>query len=111
MEAVTCTSGSPGLLNTMVGDPVPYFGDSLEEDRLRHRARNGEFNTHVKYALDELQDVLTAIEAALAALTVISLLGELLPSEWSNLPPALLARKLTNLGHTLLRGRIPGVNL
>jgi hypothetical protein len=62
-------------------------------------------------AKDELEDVLATLEAGLAALKAISLLDEPIPEAWGNLRAVPLARKLNVLGHTLLRGRIAGVNL
>ena len=55
--------------------------------------------------------MIATIEAVLSALKAISLLGEPIPIEWSNLHPVLLARKLNVLSHTLLRGRIAGESL
>jgi len=87
------------------------LGDGPRIDQLRDRARAGEFSKYVPLALDELEDVIAVLEAALSALKAISLLGEPIPANWGNLHPVHLARKLNVLGHTLLRGRIAGVNL
>ncbi len=88
----------------------PLDGNALSE-KLRVRARSGSLDGHVRLAIDESEDVLTTLEAALAALKAISVLDEPIPQVWGNLHPLLLARKLNVLGHTLLRGRIAGVNL
>jgi len=80
-------------------------------DRLRDSAKKGRFTAHLPLALDELEDALATLEAALSALKAISLLDEPIPGAWGNLHAVLLARKLNFLGHTLLRGRIAGVNL
>jgi hypothetical protein len=87
------------------------LGDGARIDQLRERARAGEFAKYVPLALDELEDVIAVLEAALSALKAVSLLGEPIPANWGNLHPVHLARKLNVLGHTLLRGRIAGVNL
>jgi hypothetical protein len=85
--------------------------DTDQIDKLRAQARRGEFTGHVPLAMDELEDALATLEAGLAALKAISLLDEAIPEAWGNLRSAPLARKLNVLGHTLLRGRIAGVNL
>lgn len=87
------------------------LGDGARIDQLRERARAGEFAKYIPLALDELEDVIAVLEAALSALKAVSLLGEPIPANWGNLHPVHLARKLNVLGHTLLRGRIAGVNL
>lgn len=87
------------------------IGDTARINQLRERALDGELSKYAPLALDELEDVITALEAAQAALKAASLLGEPIPATWGNLHPVLLARKLNGLGHTLLRGRIAGVNL
>ncbi len=79
--------------------------------RLRERARNGQLHKYHPYALDELEDALAVIEAALVALKAISALDERIPGTWSNLHPMELARKINGVGHTLLRGRIAGMNI
>lgn len=88
----------------------------LDEDhphigRRREQAMQGKLTAYIPLAMDELEDVLATLEAALAALKAISLLDEPIPGDWGNLHPILLARKLNGLGHVLLRGRIAGVNL
>lgn len=80
-------------------------------DRLRDQAKQGRFRQHLPLALDEMEDVLATLEAALAALKVASLLDEPISGTWANLHPVHLARKLNQLGHTLLRGRIAGVQI
>ncbi len=80
-------------------------------EQLREQARHGRFMAHLPLAMDELEDVLATLEAGLAALKAISLLDEPIPEAWGNLRAVPLARKLNVLGHTLLRGRIAGVNL
>ena len=80
-------------------------------EQLREQARHGRFTAHLPLAMDELEDVLATLEAGLAALKAISMLDEPIPESWSNLRAVPLARKLNVLGHTLLRGRIAGVNL
>lgn len=80
-------------------------------DRLRDQAKQGRYRKHVPLALDEMEDVLATLEAALAALKVASLLDEPISGTWANLHPVLLARKLNQLGHTLLRGRVAGVQI
>lgn len=90
---------------------LPLNDDNAHIDRLRERARRGDLDAYAGLAMDELEDALAALEAALAALKAISLLDEPVPADWGNLPPLQLARKLNVLGHTLLRGRIAGVNL
>lgn len=87
------------------------IGDTARVNQLRERALDGELSKYAPLALDELEDVITALEASQAALKAASLLGEPIPATWGNLHPVLLARKLNGLGHTLLRGRIAGVNL
>lgn len=87
------------------------LGEGARIDQLRERARAGEFAKYVPLAIDELEDVIAVLEAALSALKAVSLLGEQIPQNWANLHPVHLARKLNVLGHTLLRGRIAGVNL
>lgn len=90
---------------------LPLDNDNPHIGRLREKARRGGLDAYAGLAMDELEDALAALEAALAALKAISLLDEPVPADWGNLPPLLLARKLNVLGHTLLRGRIAGVNL
>ena len=85
--------------------------DTDQTDKLREQARRGEFTGHLPLAMDELEDVLVTLEAGLAALKAVSLLDEPIPEAWGNLRSVPLARKLNVLGHTLLRGRIAGVNL
>jgi len=87
------------------------LNDMNQTDRLREQAKRGEFIGHLPLALDELEDVLATLDAGMASLRVISLLDEPIPEAWGNLRAVPLARKLNVLGHTLLRGRIPGVNL
>lgn len=87
------------------------LADEPHITELRKRMGDLDIKRGIPLALDELEDVLATIEAALSALKAISLLGEPIPIEWSNLHPVLLARKLNVLGHTLLRGRIAGVSL
>lgn len=90
---------------------LPLDGDAPRTRQLRELAGAGKFNAHAALAMDELEEALATTEAGLSALKVISLLDEPLPAEWGNLSPLLLARKLNVLGHTLLRGRIAGVNI
>jgi hypothetical protein len=78
-------------------------------EELREKARRGAFDKYVPLAIDELEDVLVALMAGLAALKAVSLLDEPLPGSWRNLHSVTLARKLNVLGHTLLRGQIAGV--
>ncbi|MEH2482272.1 hypothetical protein V1282_005629 [Nitrobacteraceae bacterium AZCC 2146] len=89
----------------------PLEVDHPQVEHRRKLARDGKLNKYASYAMDEIEDVIATLEAALAALKAASYLDEPLPAEWSNLSPVPLARRLNVLGHTLLRGRIPGVNL
>ena len=78
----------------------------------RQKVRDKQYDRYlVELALDELDDVHTTYEAALAALKVISLLDARLGDTWGNLEVIELARKINFLGHELLRGRIAGVAL
>jgi hypothetical protein len=90
---------------------LPLDADNPHVARRREQARQGQLNAYVALAMDELEDAVATLEAALAALKAISLLDEPIPFEWSNLSPLPLARKLNGLGHVLLRGRIAGANL
>lgn len=86
--------------------------DSLPHiDRWREKARNGDLKTHVSLAMDEIEDVICTLDAALVALKACSALDEPIPAIWGNLSPVDLARKLNQLGHVLLRGRIAGMAL
>ena len=110
-EQVTLDDVAIDALICGVVDRQYPLGDGARIDQLRDRARAGEFSKYVPLALDELEDVIAVLEAALSALKAVSLLGEPIPQNWGNLHPVHLARKLNVLGHTLLRGRIAGVNL
>jgi hypothetical protein len=98
------------LVSAAVAHQLP-LPDTRQIHNLRERASKGEFDTRARLALDEIEDTLATVNAALQSLRAASILGEPLPSQWSNLPPIHLARNLNRLGHTLLRGRIPGANL
>lgn len=100
-----------GLVCGATDATFPLDGPSPLLDRMRDQARQGRYRKHVPLALDEMEDVLATLEAALAALKVASLLDEPIPGTWANLHPVHLARKLNQLGHTLLRGRIAGVHI
>lgn len=90
---------------------LPLDADNPHVGRRREQARQGKLDAYAALAMDEIEDALATLEAALSALKAISLLDEPIPTEWDNLGPVPLARKLNLLGHTLLRGRIAGVNL
>lgn len=98
------------LIGAATDNQLP-LDDADDIGHLRHRSRDGEFDGHVALAVDELEDMLATLDAAQSSLRVISLLAEPIPSTWDNLPTLVLARNLNRLGHTLLRGRIPGVSL
>ena len=83
--------------------------DALE--MLRDQARDGQFNDHIDLALDVLEDILTTVEIARSAVTVMSVLDEPMSQNWSNLPTIVLARCVNQRGHELMRGRLPGANL
>ncbi|QYO76542.1 hypothetical protein [Devosia salina] len=99
------------LVCAMLDLQLPLDADNPHVARRREQARHGQLNAYVALAMDELEDALATLEAALAALKAISLLDEPIPAEWGNLGPIPLARKLNGLGHVLLRGRIAGVNI
>lgn len=84
---------------------------SPQIDAYRRRATLGHFDERAQLADDELDSAIMAVTAALGALEVASVLDEPIPPGWSNLPPLDLARKLTRLGHNLLRGRVPRMNV
>jgi hypothetical protein len=90
---------------------LPLYADNPHIVRRREAALQGKLAAYIPLAVDEIEDAMATLEAALSALTAISLLDEPIPTEWGNLCPLPLARKLNVLGHTLLRGRIAGVNL
>ena len=77
----------------------------------RLKARDNQLNQHAELALDELEDIHLAFEAALSSLKLISLLDAKLDISWSNLRVIELARKISFKGHELMRGRVPGVSL
>jgi hypothetical protein len=88
--------------------PLP---ETPQIEIFRKRAAAGGFDNRAALAADEIEDALETFETALASLRVASKLDEPLPASWSNLPTLKLARNLTRLGHTMLRGRIPALNL
>jgi hypothetical protein len=90
---------------------LPLDGDNPHIVRRREAAKQGKLAAYATLAMDEIEDAMATLEAALSALKAISLLDEPIPTEWGNLGPVPLARKLNVLGHTLLRGRIAGVSL
>lgn len=90
---------------------LPLEFDNPHVDRRREQATQGKLTAYIPLAMDELEDALATLEAALAALKAVSLLDEPIPAEWGNVAPIPLARKLNGLGHVLLRGRIAGINL
>ncbi len=102
IEALVCGAT---MTRYPANDKLPHV------ERLREDARNGDLGEHHPSALDELEDALAVVEAALVALKAISALDEPIPGQWSNFPPMELARKINGLGYTLLRGRIAGMNL
>jgi len=102
IEALICGAT---LTRYPANDKLPHV------KRLRERAQNGDLDQHHPFALDELEDALGVVEAALVALKAISALDEPIPGQWSNLHPLELARKINGLGYTLLRGRIAGMSL
>ena len=90
---------------------LPLDADHPHSARRREQATQGTLTAYATLAMDEIEDAMATLEAALAALKAISLLDEPIPAAWDNHGPIPLARKLTALGHVLLRGRIAGANL
>lgn len=90
---------------------LPLDADNPHVARRREQATQGKLTAYATLAMDEIEDAMATLEAALSALKAISLLDEPIPAAWDNLGPIPLARKLNGLGHVLLRGRIAGANL
>ena len=63
---------------------------------------------HCDEAVEMLRDAISILISAGQSLRLADALGEPIPAELHNLPPLDLARRLNRLGHTLLRGRVPG---
>lgn len=99
------------LVCAMLDFQLPLDVDNPHVGHRREQAMQGKLTAYIPLAMDELEDALATLEAALAALKAVSLLDEPIPAEWGNLGPVPLARKLNGLGHVLLRGRVAGVNL
>lgn len=106
-----CRIAIDALVCGATDTPYPLDDDRSDIARLRSHAAEGRLKAYVGLAKDEVEDVLAVLEASLVALKAVSLLDEPLPAEWGNLDGVSLARRLNLLGHTLLRGRIAGVNL
>lgn len=90
---------------------LPVDADNPHVARRREQATQGKLTAYATLAMDEIEDAMATLEAALSALKAISLLDEPIPAAWNYLGPIPLARKLNGLGHVLLRGRIAGANL
>jgi hypothetical protein len=104
----------PLLIDALVAAAIEHqlpLPETQQIDIYRQRAASGAFDNRAALAADEIEDALETFETALASLRVASKLDEPLPASWSNLPTLKLARNLTRLGHTMLRGRIPALNL
>lgn len=71
-------------------------------------AEKGRCRPHTELAIAIVENALKICLAGLASLAMVDALDETVPSNWHNLHPAIVARRLARLGHSLARGAIPG---